>query len=1008
MGECVAVVVTELAEYVKSLLVQVSGTWKHAALLGLVDACFEDPTRTVVPMPELAERVTRLYWPQAKPLSEGAEPPRQTHAGSQIEILPTIRQLAAGLAGRWRDYEAAAREEPQRMQQLLKLAELKLAQEPLARLERGENDLFEVDWSPDVSASEYWASSRMVQLRDGVAERLAAAAPELRGTIMHAWTQYVARISDIAEGELQRFLFPGAPETSTAATQRAWIIRAGRTGQYERIALESGVALIGWSDLGELAIDVSRDELKARVSEAWPDASPPSVASQAGQIYRFIHEVAQGDLAVLPLRSNPGHVAVGRITGAYQYRIEGAFAGADANYTREVDWLEDSVPYDRFDSDLREAFGQQGTVSEIIKPQAAQRILAVLRGEDASAIHLVLKWSPSFNGDTVTRHQRVAEEHGAVWWGRLGKPGTAGLGQRPLTSLKEQVNSGSTTYVYLHSSASTWRTRLLGITLDEVNIDPALVPTYYDPDAHHSLWVKLTDFEQVEPAELTEQYVLANSGDPVTQGGLANQGPLIIRKLSATSASRFFILNQAATGGPYDDREGAQYHWTDHSSGAWKQLSNSPGARFVYYRPGDAADGTSRTYFGSGVVARIQPESRDDGRQHFVADIDDYRPFPTPVPWDQGPARNAQTSIQPITRAQFEKLQALGSGGERPDFSQDTIRASAEEAGLTLDAAIYDQLFAALESGKHVVLTGPPGTAKTTLAQAVAKAAAEAGRCKGYVPTTATADWTTFDTIGGLRPTEEGPLEFTEGHFLSAIRSEKWLVIDELNRSIFDRAFGQLFTVLSGQPVVLQFSRPGTDGKPLTLVPEGESPPIDDADILPIARQWRIIATMNVFDKSLLFDMSFALMRRFAFIEVASPSPSVFEGLIDREAGHEPRAAQLAKDLLPLRNLKDLGPAVFMDLTRFLSTRLGTHAADDGQLMFEAFYSYLLPQFEGVTPAEGDALFAAVSKLVGPPRKERLRKTLNSVLGLELAAAAPSEGDPLQETDDDGSEAGGS
>src|SRR5207248_11623424 len=140
------------------------------------------------------------------------------------------------------------------------------------------------------------------------------------------------------------------------------------------------------------------------------------------------------------------------------------------------------------------------------------------------------------------------------------------------------------------------------------------------------------------------------------------------------------------------------------------------------------------------------------------------------------------------------------------------------------------------------------------------------GLAEGYVLTTATADWTTYETIGGLRPGDGAELQFAEGHFLAAIRNRQWLVIDELNRSNFDRAFGQLFTVLSGQPVVLPYTRPGQDSKPLVLVPdEASSPvPVADADVLSIPGDWRIIATMNVFDKSLLFEMSFALMRRFA------------------------------------------------------------------------------------------------------------------------------------------------
>ena len=58
-----------------------------------------------------------------------------------------------------------------------------------------------------------------------------------------------------------------------------------------------------------------------------------------------------------------------------------------------------------------------------------------------------------------------------------------------------------------------------------------------------------------------------------------------------------------------------------------------------------------------------------------------------------------------------------------------------------------------------------------------------------------------------------------------------------------------------------------------------------------------------------------------------------------------------------------------MDLAKFLRERLALDHADDGQLLFEAFYGYLLPQFEGIDDVTGEVLFKTVGKLVGRPQR---------------------------------------
>ena len=307
-------------------------------------------------------------------------------------------------------------------------------------------------------------------------------------------------------------------------------------------------------------------------------------------------------------------------------------------------------------------------------------------------------------------------------------------------------------------------------------------------------------------------------------------------------------------------------------------------------------------------------------------------------------------------------------------FTAHDLQRAVDEAGLILPVHVVDQLVAAIDSGKHVILTGPPGTGKTTLAYLAAEVARTSMLCTGYLPTTATTEWTTFETIGGLQPTAEG-LIFRPGLFVDAIENGRWLVIDELNRSNFDRAFGQLFTVLSGSPVVLPFRRKG-QVKPVSLVPAGVDAPAE-SDVIRVPAGWRILATMNVFDKNLLFEMSYALMRRFAFIEVGSPSEDAFRALLSG------RGSVVAK-LLPLREFADLGPAVFLDAAKYASRR-SLDGITESRLLYEVFYAYFLPQFEGMEERRAMKLYRCVAEMLDGPELLEAQRTIGGVLGVELA-----------------------
>jgi hypothetical protein len=115
-------------------------------------------------------------------------------------------------------------------------------------------------------------------------------------------------------------------------------------------------------------------------------------------------------------------------------------------------------------------------------------------------------------------------------------------------------------------------------------------------------------------------------------------------------------------------------------------------------------------------------------------------------------------------------------------------------------------------------------------------------------------------------------------------------------------------------------------------------------------------------------------MRRFAFIEVEAPSDDVIRQLLSGPG-------ELVRALLPVRELVDLGPAVFVDSARFAARRLQDRDATPSRVLYEVFHAYFLPQLDQVDDAGARRLHDLIAPALDAEEQVNLRRIIRQLLG---------------------------
>ena len=313
---------------------------------------------------------------------------------------------------------------------------------------------------------------------------------------------------------------------------------------------------------------------------------------------------------------------------------------------------------------------------------------------------------------------------------------------------------------------------------------------------------------------------------------------------------------------------------------------------------------------------------------------------------------------------------------------------------ILVDKDIIYQIASNLIAGKNILLVGPVGSGKTNLSQKISKILWRDEEFEGFFSKafTAHSEWTIADVIGGIAPeiskddSEKVKFRYNPGCVVETVLDNwvdgdsdsnirkvliddegrkyrgTWLLIDEFNRANIDKSFGEMFTAIEYGKLSI------SDNRNNKLTRE-----------LKIPRDYRIIGTLNSTDKHFLTELSNALKRRFAMIEISYPKyeekdselyhaikkslrdldlPEIEESLDHQKQKYSQNndveidkiIENLYNIIFFVRQMKPLGTSIFIGILKTFFTEISlrnTSTKDElEKILDNCLRSQLLPQFE--------------------------------------------------------------
>lgn len=155
-----------------------------------------------------------------------------------------------------------------------------------------------------------------------------------------------------------------------------WGIHGGRYGDADTLFLKSKCIALGWDEMPDLStLGADRDAFKAKVQEIYPEKKPGAIPNNAGQLFRFVHEVEAGDLVIYPSKHDR-EIHLGEIEGPYSHVEKGT---GNYPHRRKVKWLK-SFPRTKFSQGALYEVGSAMSFFQV--KNYADEFLAALSGQD--------------------------------------------------------------------------------------------------------------------------------------------------------------------------------------------------------------------------------------------------------------------------------------------------------------------------------------------------------------------------------------------------------------------------------------------------------------------------------------------------------------------------------------------------------------------------------------------------------------------------------------------------